>query len=156
RIDDPLRMTFELEKIALNREQIRLGRNTKYETGTVPLRAREMAFHESEPLSDIVRGMNKYSNNFIAETLLKTLGAETISGPPRPATWADGVNTVHQFLVGDVGLTDGDFRLDNGSGLFDATDFTPAQITKVLQYAWHDFRVGPDLVASLPVMGVDG
>ncbi len=157
RIDDPLRMTFELTKTALAREGIALG-HKKMQRGTVPDRAREMAWHESAPLSEVVRAMNKYSNNFIAETLLKTIGAESIerAGDPRPASWTDGLTVVRRWLTEQVGLAAGSFRIENGSGLFDATDFSPGEITKVLAWAWHDFRIGPDLIASLPTMGVDG
>jgi D-alanyl-D-alanine carboxypeptidase/D-alanyl-D-alanine-endopeptidase (penicillin-binding protein 4) len=157
RIDDPVRFAGEVMARQLNAEGIALGKK-KATRGTVPVRARWMAEHESETLGEIVHDMNKVSNNYIAETLLKTLGAETAAHEPpaRPATWADGIAAVQSFLVGDVGLEPGEFRYENGSGLFGSTDFTPTQLTRVLMWDWRDFRVGPDLVASLPVMGVDG
>jgi D-alanyl-D-alanine carboxypeptidase/D-alanyl-D-alanine-endopeptidase (penicillin-binding protein 4) len=157
RIDDPVRLAGEVMARQLNAEGIALGKK-KPTRGTVPVRARWMAEHESATLGEIVHDMNKVSNNYIAETLLKTLGAETVAHeqPRRPATWADGLAAVQDFLGADVGLGAAEFRYENGSGLFASTDFTPAQMTRLLVWDWRDFRVGPDLVASLPVMGVDG
>jgi D-alanyl-D-alanine carboxypeptidase/D-alanyl-D-alanine-endopeptidase (penicillin-binding protein 4) len=158
RIDDPMRFAGEIVKRALSHEQITLGKK-KLGRGVVPLTARALAVHESAPLAEVIRGMNKTSNNFVAETVLKTLGAETIAQAeptPRPATWADGVAAVSRWLTDVAGLPAGSFRNENGSGLFDSSDLTPAQMTQVLGAAWRDFRVWPDLLASLPIMGVDG
>jgi D-alanyl-D-alanine carboxypeptidase/D-alanyl-D-alanine-endopeptidase (penicillin-binding protein 4) len=158
RIDDPVKLAGEVMARQLNAEGIALGKPKKPIKGTVPLKAHWMAEHESATLSDILSDMNKSSNNFIAETLLKTLGAEVAAREPapRPATWGDGLAEVQRFLVDDVGLTSGAFRVENGSGLFDSSDVTPAQMTQLLTWDWREFRVGPDLVASLPIMGVDG
>ena len=48
-------------------------------SGTVPSDARVVAKHLSPPLSDILKLMNKSSDNWIAELLFKTIGAEVIS-----------------------------------------------------------------------------
>jgi D-alanyl-D-alanine carboxypeptidase/D-alanyl-D-alanine-endopeptidase (penicillin-binding protein 4) len=158
RIDDPVRMASEVLKNALAAEGITLLKK-KVGRGAVPEKAKLLAYHASPPLGDIVRTMNKLSNNFYAEALLKTLGAETgpaYAIPPRPATWEDGLAAVRAWLVLDVGLEAPAFRFGNGSGLFSSTAVSAAQMTQVLGAAWKDFRVGPDLVASLAVMGVDG
>ena len=49
------------------------------------------------------------------------------------------------------------YRADNGSGLFGATEVSaqPAR-RRCCARRTQDFRIGPDLVASLPVGGVDG
>jgi D-alanyl-D-alanine carboxypeptidase/D-alanyl-D-alanine-endopeptidase (penicillin-binding protein 4) len=98
--------------------------------------------------------MNKVSDNYLAECVLKTLGAQTKTAPG-PATWADGRDAVHGYLA-TIGLPETGYRADNGSGLFDATAVSAKQVTTVLRAAHRDFRVGPDLLASLPVGGVDG
>jgi D-alanyl-D-alanine carboxypeptidase/D-alanyl-D-alanine-endopeptidase (penicillin-binding protein 4) len=98
--------------------------------------------------------MNKASDNYLAECVLKTLGAET-RRTPGPATWDDGRAALHGFLA-TIGMPKAGYRADNGSGLFDATEVSARQVTSVLRAAHKDFRVGPDLVASLPVGGVDG
>lgn len=158
RIDDPLRFAGEVMKRMLAAEGIRLGKK-KIGRDLVPTKAIAMAWRESAPLGEIVRTMNKISNNFYAETVLKTLGAEMVASvavPPRAATWDDGLAELRRYLIEDAGLEDGSFRVGNGSGLFASSDFSPAQMAAVLEAAWKDFRVGPDLAASLAVMGMDG
>ena len=80
-----------------------------------------------------------------------------LAGPEGPhATWADGTAVVHDFLVHEVGLADGSFRVDNGSGLYGASDVSPLALATVVAHAESDFRYGPDFVASLATAGVDG
>jgi D-alanyl-D-alanine carboxypeptidase/D-alanyl-D-alanine-endopeptidase (penicillin-binding protein 4) len=98
--------------------------------------------------------MNKASDNYIAETVLKTLGAET-RATPGPAAWTDGQAAV-QLALGKLGLPPGTYRADNGSGLFGSTEVSAHQMVTLLKAAHADYRIGPDLLGSLPVAGVDG
>jgi D-alanyl-D-alanine carboxypeptidase/D-alanyl-D-alanine-endopeptidase (penicillin-binding protein 4) len=156
---------------ALTAEGITIGKRVA--RGVVPPAARLVAAHDSRPLGDVVREMNKFSNNFYAESLLKTLGAEArqppppatvppipklpVAGPSGPhATWDDGLAVVRDFLVKDVGLAAGSFKVENGSGLYGASGVSPLALAQVVAHAERDFRYGPDLIASLAVAGVDG
>ena len=123
--------------------------------GQVPRGAVMLAQRQSPPLSVLVRGLGKYSNNYVAEMLLKSLGAEALGGQ-RPATWDDGLAVAHRFLEERVGLAPGGYRFENGSGLFDANEFSPRDIASVLTAARRDYRYGPELAASLAVAGADG
>lgn len=153
RVDDPARFAAEVFRRALSSHGVKVKSRT-VASGAVPATAKLLAAHDSEPLSDVVRRMNKLSDNYLAECVLKTLGAQT-RALPGPATWADGLAAVHRYLAA-IGLPQSGYRLNNGSGLFDATEVSAKQVTTVLAAAHRDFRVGPDLVASLPVGGVDG
>lgn len=153
RVADPLRFAGEVFRRALLDHGVTikaraLGR------GVVPATAKLLAAHDSSPLSEVVRHMNKVSDNYLAESVLKTLGAETRTAPG-PATWDDGRAALHAYLA-KIGMPAAGYRADNGSGLFDATEVSARQITTVLRAAHQDFRIGPDLIASLPVGGVDG
>jgi D-alanyl-D-alanine carboxypeptidase/D-alanyl-D-alanine-endopeptidase (penicillin-binding protein 4) len=86
--------------------------------------------------------------------VLKTIGAETKTNPG-PATWADGTTAVRTYLA-KLGLPAAGYRADNGSGLFGASEVSAKQVVTLLRAAYRDFRIGPDLVASLPIGGVDG
>jgi D-alanyl-D-alanine carboxypeptidase/D-alanyl-D-alanine-endopeptidase (penicillin-binding protein 4) len=88
----------------------------------------------------------------MAETILKTIGAESAGAP---GTWANGVLAVRSWLVG-LGLKDGSFRYDNGSGLYDSNRFTPLQIATILRQTYRDFRTSPDFVSALSLAGADG
>lgn len=153
RIPDPARLAGEVFRRALIEHGVKikaraLGR------AAVPPSARLLAAHDSPPLSEVLRYMNKLSDNYLAESVLKTLGAETRTAPG-PATWADGRNALHAYLA-SIGMPESGYRADNGSGLFDATEVSARQLTTLLRAAYSDFRVGPDLIASLPVGGIDG
>ncbi len=153
RVDDPLGYAAAVLKRALAERGIKITGKT-LETGPVPLTAKMLVAHDSMPLSAVIREMNKSSDNYFAETVLKTLGAET-RATPAPASWADGVAAVQAFL-GKLGLPPGTYRADNGSGLFNATEVSAKQMVTMLRGAHGDYRIGPDLLASLPVGGMDG
>jgi D-alanyl-D-alanine carboxypeptidase/D-alanyl-D-alanine-endopeptidase (penicillin-binding protein 4) len=153
RVPDPARFAGEVFRRALIEHGVKIKARTIGQAA-VPPTAKLLAAHDSAPLSDVLRAMNKLSDNYLAESLLKTLGAETRTSPG-PATWADGRAALHAYLA-SIGMPESGYRDDNGSGLFDATEVSARQVTTLLRAAHADFRVGPDLVASLPVGGVDG
>jgi D-alanyl-D-alanine carboxypeptidase/D-alanyl-D-alanine-endopeptidase (penicillin-binding protein 4) len=153
RVPDPVRFAGEV----FRRQLIEHGVKVKARAlgrAAVPATAKLLAAHDSAPLTEVLRHMNKLSDNYLAESVLKTLGAET-RATPGPATWADGRTAMHAYLA-SIGMPESGYRADNGSGLFDATAVSARQITTLLRAAYSDFRVGPDLIASLPVGGVDG
>jgi len=53
-------------------------------------------------------------------------------------------------------LPGGSYKAENGSGLYASTEVSPKQLVTLLTNAHKDYRVGPDLLASLPVGGYDG
>ena len=152
RVEDPARFAGEVLRAAL------IARGVKIHVraighATTPPTAILVGTHDSAELGDVLRGMNKWSDNYVAEALLKTLGAET-RATPGPATWADGTAAVRAALT-KLGVT-GPWRADNGSGLFDASAVSPRQVVALLGAAQRDYRIGPELAASLPIGGVDG
>jgi D-alanyl-D-alanine carboxypeptidase/D-alanyl-D-alanine-endopeptidase (penicillin-binding protein 4) len=76
RIDEPARFAGELLRRALAEQGVTLKARA-IANGPVPPTARLLAAHDSPPLSEVVRHMNKASDNYLAESVLKTLGAET-------------------------------------------------------------------------------
>lgn len=153
RVDDPARFAAEVFRKALIAEGVKVGKRG-FGAGTVPPAAKLVAAHDSAPLSLVIRDMNKQSDNYLAESLLKTLGAET-RATPGPAGWSDGLAAVRAYL-GKIGLPAGSYKQDNGSGLYGATEVSAKQLVTLLRAAHADYRIGPDLVASLPVSGLDG
>lgn len=111
-----------------------------------------VATHFSRPLAEVVSVLNKFSNNFIAEQILKTLGAE-LRG--EPGSWQKGADVLAQFLH-EVGVPPGSFVLGNGSGLNDINRLTPEQITRMLDAMFARFEVAPEFIASLAVAGASG
>ena len=120
--------------------------------GTVPEKARELHAYESRPLGALVRDMNKNSNNFMAEMLVKTLAAQFTG---TPGTTAAGLDVIRNYVAG-LGVDVSGLRLVDGSGLSDE-DRVPARVlAEILARFWGEFEIGPELVSSLPIGGADG
>ncbi|MEO8706384.1 MAG: D-alanyl-D-alanine carboxypeptidase/D-alanyl-D-alanine-endopeptidase [Kofleriaceae bacterium] len=154
RVDDPARFAAEVFRRALSDYGIRLRTRT-IAYGPVPMiGVKQIAVHDSPTLADVMRSMNKHSDNNVAEAVLKTLGAELKPVPGNGATWAQGI-TAMRTQLGKLGVI-GTFRVENGSGLYASTEVSPKQLVGLLVAAHKDYRIGPDLVASLPVGGSDG
>lgn len=108
---------------------------------------------ESDSLDIILKRLNKQSSNFVAEMLLKTLGAVS-SGAP--GSWASGVEAIGEFLQRDIGIRKGSYLMKNGSGLNDVNRFSAAQVVKVLAWIYPRMTLAPEFVSSLPIAGKDG
>jgi len=120
--------------------------------GRVPDGDAQLAVHESPPLSVIIRTSNKQSNNFVAERLFQTVGAELYGAP---ATAAKGQKAVTEYLQ-EVGLRPGTFHPTNGSGLAHTNRITPDALVQLLRRLYYDISVAPDFLQSLAVGGIDG
>ena len=153
RIPNPVAFVGSALRRSLADAAIGVGRPQITE-GQAPASAVALAVHESPALAVVARGMGKYSNNFVAELLLKVIGAETMAGGA-PATWQHGLDAVYGVLE-KAGLAKGSYRYENGSGLFDSNQFSPTQVIKILAFAMKDYRWGPDLLASLSISATDG
>ena len=119
--------------------------------GVVPPTARLVYVHESEALGEVVRGINKYSNNVMARQLFLTLGAESV-GPP--AQTENAARAVRQWLA-LKNIAAAELVLENGSGLSRAERISAANLGALLQAAWKS-PVMPEFVSSLPVVATDG
>ncbi|GAA4329253.1 D-alanyl-D-alanine carboxypeptidase/D-alanyl-D-alanine-endopeptidase [Pigmentiphaga soli] len=119
--------------------------------GQVPLDAVPFASHASPPLGDIVRRINKFSNNVMARMLLLDIGA---AREPGPATVASGGQAVQEVLAAR-GLAFPELVLDNGSGLSRDGRISAASLVRLLAAAWRS-PVMPEFVSSLGIAGVDG
>lgn len=108
---------------------------------------------ESEPLGRVVMDVNKFSNNVMAETLVKTMGAVEYGAP---GTWTKGLAAMSRVLDEQVGISLNSYVQVDGSGLSRLDRFSPAQVMRLLEHAATDFHVGPELMASLKLSGLDG
>ncbi|MFM0223384.1 D-alanyl-D-alanine carboxypeptidase/D-alanyl-D-alanine endopeptidase [Paraburkholderia dipogonis] len=119
--------------------------------GAVPVGAKLVATHQGPMLSDIVRDINKFSNNTMARNLFLTIGAAEEKGPATPAKAA---RAIEAFLRRDS--IDMEYlTLDNGSGLSRDEHVTALALADLLQRA-NASPVAQVFVESLPIAGVDG
>lgn len=119
--------------------------------GQVPDELEPIITWSSVPLSDVIKSINKYSNNLMTRHLLLTLGAEVL-GPP--ATVEKGVEAMKNYLE-LKSLDSTQLTLSNGAGLSRDTRVTAALLNDMLQSAWASPYM-PEFVASLPINGMDG
>jgi PBP4 family serine-type D-alanyl-D-alanine carboxypeptidase len=111
-----------------------------------------LAAHESAPLGILLRKINKDSENDYAERVLEAAGAEVYGGAP---TGEKGVHLLRE-VIGELGLQPSSYVPRNGSGLGHANRITADAMAALLRSLYLDPRVGPELLQSLSVGGVDG
>ena len=126
--------------------------------------------HRSEPLSSIIRDINKFSNNVMARQAFLTLGA-TIPDPAPQNTDTPIEEVSREKNVGRMSIERSvlamqmwlarnrlDFKelvLENGAGLSRNERISAAHMAQLLQHAF-EHPLSAELQASLPILGVDG
>ncbi|HEY0856856.1 MAG TPA: D-alanyl-D-alanine carboxypeptidase, partial [Albitalea sp.] len=123
---------------------------------TQPARAREIDAEEpwvseaSTALPELIREINKTSNNIAARSLLLSLHAAPGRGTPLL-----GAQTRVNAWLRTQGLADGDIRIDVGSGQSRSERGKPRAMVQLLRNAWRGVA-SKVFVDSLPIAGVDG
>jgi len=125
-----------------------------FRTGIVPESLKKMPpfyVFPSLPLSDIITDMMKYSSNFTAEMIFKSLSAQRDSGN---GSWPASAQMAldwwkSQGLVGSP-------RILNGSGMGNSNRYSCRQIADLLSYVYTRKSYYPEFLYALPNAGVDG
>lgn len=107
----------------------REGRAAANGGGPVPVV--ELASWTSPPLTDIVTAILQPSQNWIAEQLVRTLGAERGDG----GSWRAGIALQEAFLFGTVGIDSTALRMQDGSGMSHQNLVTPLAVVQLLDHA---------------------
>jgi serine-type D-Ala-D-Ala carboxypeptidase/endopeptidase (penicillin-binding protein 4) len=119
--------------------------------GRAPEGAYGLAQIESDPLPDLLATMDRESDNFIAEELLKAIGAEAGDG----GTTAAGAAIVRRDLAA-AGIPLAGIRIVDGSGLSLADRLTARALSLLLAFAWNDPDLRQPVWSAMPVAGVSG
>lgn len=137
---------------------------------SVPATARLIAQSESAPLSDIVRDINKYSNNVMARQVFLTLSGTPIVDVALVQAMGEGTPTAAEpALRGEAGRSERlikewlnlkgivapELVMENGSGLSRIERINAATLGSMLQTAYKS-AVMPEFLSSMPLLGVDG
>jgi D-alanyl-D-alanine carboxypeptidase/D-alanyl-D-alanine-endopeptidase (penicillin-binding protein 4) len=105
----------------------------------------------SPPLAEVVRDINKYSNNVMAQQLFLTLGlTQRGQGTPEAAR-----EVLLGWIADRFGKAARGARIDNGSGLSRETRLSAELFGQLLQAAYASGNM-PELMSSLPIVGIDG
>jgi D-alanyl-D-alanine carboxypeptidase/D-alanyl-D-alanine-endopeptidase (penicillin-binding protein 4) len=92
---------------------------------------RTLATWTSPPLPAIIAAIMQPSQNWIAETLVRTLGAHQLNR----GTWAGGIEVERRYLIDVARLDSTSFSLRDASGLTAQNLLTPHAIVQLLEHA---------------------
>jgi len=125
--------------------------------GRVPDDAKPLARHDSRSLADVIRLVNKESNNVMARHVLLTLAAQPSASPETggqgatvPAAQRVALDVLRAQQIDTRGWV-----IANGSGLSREGRVTADGLADMLQYAWRSAWM-PEFLSSLAIAGVDG
>jgi D-alanyl-D-alanine carboxypeptidase/D-alanyl-D-alanine-endopeptidase (penicillin-binding protein 4) len=119
--------------------------------GRIDASARWLFDWLSPPLAEVIRDINKYSNNVMARQLFLTLALEATQ---QPATAAAAEKTIRDWAAAR-GLAMPELVMENGSGLSRIERISAASLARLLQAAYAS-AVMPELMSSMPLAGQDG
>ncbi|MBS3903956.1 MAG: D-alanyl-D-alanine carboxypeptidase/D-alanyl-D-alanine-endopeptidase [Simkania sp.] len=125
--------------------QVRLGK--------APADATVVASHRSLPLSVLIHKALKASDNLTANCFFKKLG-QLLEGSP--GTWQSGSKAVRYFLQDRVQLDTDQLVMLDGSGDSRYNLVSPHQMVQFLRWMSSQFHIAPEMIAALPINGVDG
>jgi serine-type D-Ala-D-Ala carboxypeptidase/endopeptidase (penicillin-binding protein 4) len=115
---------------------------------------RVLARRQGRPWGELLRQVNKASDNAWTRLLFLELGVPAMAAEPGRSTAQLADAAVRRWLRAQ-GIDDRGLVTDNGSGLSRSERITPWQLASALRAAWHG-RHAADLAMSLPTVGVDG
>lgn len=149
-VDDPTRYAAESFRSILKQVGIEVLGSTAI--GKAPEKTQLLHKHLSQPLSMILKELNTFSNNFIAEQVLKTIAAEVSK---QSGSHAEGLRLVQAFLQAS-GVRLAGVNLVDGSGLSRKNRVTAQAMTDFLTAMSNRFDLAPDFLTALRVMGAQG
>ena len=118
--------------------------------GRVPVGLQPAFQSESPSLAEVVRDINKYSNNVMAQQVFLTMGMQRTG----VASFEASRQVLGQWWQARWGAAEQPVA-DNGAGLSREARITASGLGRMLQQAWAS-PVMPEFVASMPIVGVDG
>ena len=150
-VQDPERYTSQKVQKLLKQVGISLKGNIRI--GKAPEKQRKLlAVHKSKPLPQLLDQMLKRSDNLIADTLTKTLGAKFFV---QPGSFTNGTEAIKQIIFANTGVDIRNARLEDGSGLSRNNRISATSMAAILRYIWqHEKEL--NLIAIMPKSGESG
>ncbi|WP_248796974.1 D-alanyl-D-alanine carboxypeptidase/D-alanyl-D-alanine-endopeptidase [Pseudomonas sp. MWU13-2105] len=125
----------------------------KDRSDVVPKGAKLLARAYSPDLTEIIRDINKYSNNTMAQQLFLSLGAQYRNDADGDDAKA-AQRVVRQWLA-KKGIIAPHLVMENGSGLSRDERVSAREMASMLQSAWKS-PYAAEFISSLPIVGTDG
>lgn len=137
-IEDGVRVVYDTSATAVWRGDRIAAPGTAPANGSDARDVRELAVWTSPTMAEIVTAILQPSQNWIAEQLVRTLGAER----NEQGSWRAGVDVQTSFLFDVVGIDSAALRLNDGSGMSHQNLVTPRAVVQLLDHArtapWAD------------------
>ena len=121
--------------------------------GRTPANARLLVRSYSPDLAEVVRDINKYSNNTMAKQVFLTIGAQFRT--PADSNDAVAARRVINSLFARKKIPTNGFFIENGSGLSRQERITSRQLGMMLEAAWKS-PYAAEFISSMPLVGMDG
>jgi D-alanyl-D-alanine carboxypeptidase/D-alanyl-D-alanine-endopeptidase (penicillin-binding protein 4) len=119
--------------------------------GAVPPGARLVGEWESPALAEVIRDINKFSNNVMARQLLLAMAADVFKMPANPERGARAIKT----WLANKGIEAPDLVIENGSGLSRNERVSAITLGRMLSAAYQSPFM-PEFMSSMPLAGFDG
>ncbi len=119
----------------------------------VPKDAKLLARAFSPDLAEIIRDINKYSNNTMAQQLFLSIGARYRTDAD--ADDAKAAQRVIRAWMARKGIPASHLVMENGSGLSRGERVSARELATMLQVAWKS-PYAAEFMSSLPIIGTDG
>lgn len=156
-VNDPGLSSGEIIRSFLQKEDIAVYGAVK--DGVVPNNASFLYEIEGYRMGKIIHGLNNFSNNFIADVLVKRMGAafwnKTNPDQPGSGSYENGIKVLNRFLKEEMKLGN-DFYLENGSGLSTNNRISSFGLASLMSHMTEELEYFPEFLASLPASGVAG
>ena len=149
-LEDPARYAATVFGEVLAARGIVVAGSVETSSDPLPAGVRVLATHDGPPLSEVLKAVNKPSQNLHAEMLLRLLGAR-LKGD---GSVESGHAAAEEFLL-RAGVHPEHWSLQDGSGLSRSDILSPHEMVSLLA-AMDRHRYADAFRASLPVAGVDG
>ena len=122
-----------------------------YREGLAPPGVKPFHVHHSRPLADVIRLINKHSNNVMTRQLLLTIGAHEFG---HPGSLEKGRKAIVKWMQ-DEGIDTDGFIIDNGSGLSREARVKADTLNQLARHQWKSPWM-PEMLSSLSILGRDG
>ncbi len=107
--------------------------------------------HYSQPLTDVIKNINKFSSNPMARQVYLTLGSKLKKTGITPADAEEKL----KIWLNQVGIPGAEVTIENGSGLSRYSRISAFSLAKILKHAWYS-PLMPEFVSTLPLLSIDG
>ena len=122
-----------------------------YRVSTTPAGATEILDYPSQPLTDIITGINKYSNNIMSRQLFLGLDAQR---QVKPGTLEGSRQRIEEWLTANA-MSMPELFVDNGSGLSRDTRISADNLSQLLQHGWNS-NYHAEFLSSFALSSLDG